>query len=160
MASTWAKEKDGAKARAKGLELEKDKVRELPSGIIHCLAAWIIAPTAYVDTFAGAALVIKMPTNWARVESFTPFSLVYLPAYQPSCRYILIKRKDNGYESASKILQNLKDLKIDLSDCFQRNELREQQQIEGSTMSDALASICCPCCVTVQVANELDSLGK
>ena len=53
-----------------------------------------------------------------------------------------------------------KVLLLSMKFIFQRNELREQQQIEGSTMGDALAAVCCPCCVTVQVANELDTLGK
>ena len=45
-------------------------------------------------------------------------------------------------------------------DNFQRAEVREQQGIDGSVGGDAIASICCPCCVTVQVANELDHYGK
>ena len=40
------------------------------------------------------------------------------------------------------------------------SEIREQKGIDGNVATDALASICCPCCVTVQVANELDHTEK
>lgn len=52
--------------------------------------------------------------------------------------------------------------KLKTSNLFllQRNEMREQKGIDGSTGSDALAAICCTPCVAVQVANELDHYEK
>ena len=38
--------------------------------------------------------------------------------------------------------------------------MREQKGIDGSAGKDAMAAICCPCCVSIQVANELDHYEK
>jgi len=40
-----------------------------------------------------------------------------------------------------------------------RDKAREKYGLEGSTGGDALAACCCGCCVSVQVANELDERG-
>ena len=41
-----------------------------------------------------------------------------------------------------------------------RGDLRDQQGIEGSTLGDVCASLWCDCCVSIQIANELDHAGK
>ena len=41
-----------------------------------------------------------------------------------------------------------------------RGKVREEHGIEGSVAMDALAACCCGCCVSTQVANELDDRGK
>jgi len=42
-----------------------------------------------------------------------------------------------------------------------RGDVRDLNNIEGSTCNDALAACCCTCCASIQIANELDSrLGK
>jgi len=38
-----------------------------------------------------------------------------------------------------------------------RQKTRELFGIEGSTMDDVLCACCCGCCVSVQIANELDA---
>ena len=38
-----------------------------------------------------------------------------------------------------------------------RGDLRDLNNIEGSTCNDALAACCCTCCASIQIANELDS---
>ena len=38
-----------------------------------------------------------------------------------------------------------------------RGDLRDQNNIQGSTFNDAVAAFCCTCCASIQIANELDS---
>merc|ERR1712001_261910 len=40
-----------------------------------------------------------------------------------------------------------------------RIEAREKYGIEGGTCGDAMASVCCGCCVNIQVANEIKERG-
>merc|ERR1712036_52905 len=43
---------------------------------------------------------------------------------------------------------------------LQRKKLREDNNIDGEAMEDIGYSLCCSPCVAVQVANELNDLGK
>ena len=38
-----------------------------------------------------------------------------------------------------------------------RGDLRDLNNIEGSTCNDACIACCCTCCASIQIANELDS---
>ena len=37
-----------------------------------------------------------------------------------------------------------------------RQKTREQYGLEGSDFGDAAAAVCCGCCASIQIANELD----
>ena len=40
-----------------------------------------------------------------------------------------------------------------------RQKTRERYGIDGGSCGDACAAVCCPCCASVQIANELDTKG-